>query len=208
MSDSHVRDLCRAPPWTRWIWLRIRDLLSLSFDRERIERAANMMSWSGSVVVGIAALTSGTTSIASTHANQGRPTNSQRDVAAVSSKTSRPDIERAAEKSPLGIAGIRLDHAPPEEANAAVLKFHMSNVGSTGLTDIVFEVSIVEEPRHEHVDTTRRVLAGPFVIRGKFVLDPGNTADCEILLRNMSPACRCAAKVRILSFRSTEESGL
>ena len=166
-----------------------------------------MMSWSRGVVVGIAALTSGTTSFASTHANHGRQANSQRDVAAVSSKALRPDIERAAEKSPLGITGVWIDHAPSEEENAAVLKFHMSNAGSTLLTNIVFEVSIVEEARHEHVDT-RRVLAGPFVIRGKFALDPGNTADYEILLRNMSPACRCAAKVRILSFRSIENSGL
>jgi hypothetical protein len=164
-----------------------------------------MSGWKG-IVVGIAALTWGMTSFASTHANQSRQANSQRDAAAVSSKALRPDIERATENSPLGITEIRLDHAPPEEANAAVLKFRMSNVSSTGVTDIVFEVSIVEEPRHEHVDT-RRVLAGPFKIRGKFVLDPGNSADCEILLLNMSPACRCAAKVRILSFRSIENSG-
>jgi hypothetical protein len=166
-----------------------------------------MMSSSRGVVVGIAVLTCGPTFFAITHANQRRQANSQRDAASVSSKALPPDIERDAEKSPLGIAEVWLDHAPPEEGNAAVLKFHMSNAGSTGLTDIVFEVSIVEEPRHEQVDT-RRVLAGPFVIRGKFVLDPGNTADCEILLRNMSPTCGCAAKVRILSFRSIENSGL
>ena len=83
----------------------------------------------------------------------------------------------------------------------------MSNVHSTRLTDIVFEVSIVEEPDHEHVHVARRVVGGPFVIRGKFVFDPGDTADCEILLRNMSATCRCAAKVRVLSFRSIDDSG-
>lgn len=83
----------------------------------------------------------------------------------------------------------------------------MSNGSSTTLADIVLEVSIVEERRRGHVDTPRRVLAGPFAIRGTTVLDPGYTADYEILLRNISATCRCAANVRVLSFRSIEGSG-
>ena len=39
------------------------------------------------------------------------------------------------------------------------------------------------------------------------VLDPGYTADYEILLRNISATCRCAANVRVLSFRSIGGSG-
>ena len=82
----------------------------------------------------------------------------------------------------------------------------MSNVGSSTLADIVFEVSIVEEPQQEHFEIARRVLAGPFTIRGKIVLDPGYTADCEILLRNISPTCKCAANVHVLSFRLIADS--
>ena len=120
----------------------------------------------------------------------------------------RPDIENPATVSPLAIAKVRLDPPPPEEKeNAAVLKFQMSNGGSSTLTNIVFEVVIVEEREREHPNTRNRVIAGPFAIRGKTVLDPGYTADCEILLRNILPTCRCAAKVRVLSFRSIGGSG-
>jgi hypothetical protein len=167
-----------------------------------------MISWWKSVVVGIGALTWGTTPFASTHEIHRGQLKSQRDTTTVPSAAIRPDIDRTAKGSPLGIAKVRLDPPPPgEKENSAVLKFQMSNVGSSTLTDIVFEVSIVEEPQHEHFDTARRVVAGPFAIRGKIVLDPGYTADCEILLRNMSPTCTCAAKVRVLSFRSIEDSG-
>ena len=166
-----------------------------------------MMSWRKSIVVGVVALPLGTTVFASTHGiHHERPT-PQQDATAVASKTRQPSIERSVEGSPVGIAGVRLGSSPPGDENAALLKFRMSNLHSTRLTDIVFEVSIVEEHDHEHADLTRRVVGGPFVIRGKFVLDPGDTADCEIRLRNMSPTCKCDAKVRVLSFRPIDNSG-
>lgn len=158
-------------------------------------------------MVGVVTLSWGTTVFASTHGIHHERSTPQQDATAVASKTRQRSIERSVEGSPVDIAAVRLGFPPPGEENAALLKFRMSNVHSTRLTDIVFEVSIVEEPHHEHVDITRRVVGGPFVIRGKFVLDPGDTADCEILLRNMSPTCRCAAKVRVLSFRSIDDSG-
>ena len=118
------------------------------------------------------------------------------------------DVETAAKVSPLEIAKVRLDSPRPWEIeNSAVLTFQMSNGSASTLTDILFEVAIVEEPQREHPDTPRRILAGPFAIRGKTVLDPGDTADFEILLRNISPTCRCAAKVRVLSYRSKGGSG-
>jgi hypothetical protein len=159
-------------------------------------------------VIGMVALAWGTTAFADTHEIHRGQLKSRRDATAVRSAPLRSDIEQRAKVSPLGIAEVRLDSPPPwEKENSAVLKFQMYNGSSGTLTDIVFEVSIVEELRRGHVDTPRRALAGPFAIRGAIVLDPGYTADCEILLRNMPPNCRCAAKVRVLSFRSIEDSG-
>lgn len=201
-------DLWRFPPEHDGLGSGFAIYSITSFDRERVRRVETMLSWRTSVVVGIGALTWGTTPFASTleiHRGQLKP---QRDATAVPSAAVRPDIDRTAKGSPLGIANVRLGPPPPgEKKNSAVLKFQMSNVGSSKLADIVFEISIVETPQHQHFDTVRRILAGPFAIRGKIVLSPGYTADCEILLRNMSPTCACAAKVRVLSFRSIEDSG-
>lgn len=161
------------------------------------------MSWRRRTAAGIVALTWSTTTFAGTHEMHRGQLKSQRDARAVPSTAVRPDIEEPAAASPLGIAKIRLDPPPPgEKENSAVLKFQMSNRGSNTLSDIVFEVVFVEERERDHPDAPDRLVAGPFRIRGKIVLDPGYTADCEILLRNISPACSCAANVRVLSFRS------
>ena len=165
------------------------------------------MSRRNSTVIGIVALAWGTTAFAATHEIRRGQVKPKPDATAVRADPIRPDIERPAKVSPLVIAKVRLDSPPAwDNENSAVLKFQMSNGSSSTLTDIVFEVAIVEAPQREHLDAPRRILAGPFAIRGKIVLDPGYTADCEILLRNMSPTCRCAAKVRVLSFRSIDDS--
>ena len=161
-----------------------------------------------STVVCIVILIWSATAFAATREiDRGQPT-SQWDVPAVPSALIRPDIEKLSKVSPLGIAKLRLDLPPPgEKENSAVLRFQMSNRGASTLTDIVFEVSIVDESQREHLDTPSRTVAGPFAIRGRMVLDPGYTADCEILLRNISQTCTCAANVRVLSFRSIGASG-
>jgi hypothetical protein len=165
------------------------------------------MSWRNSTVIGIVTLTWGMTAFAGTHEFHRGQLKSKRGAATVPSPPIRPDINKPA-TLPLGIAMVRLAPPPPgEKENSAVLKFQMSNGSSSPLTDIVFEVSIVEEPQHQHLDATSPVLAGPFAIRGKIVLDPGHTADYEILLRNISARCRCAANVRVLSFRSIGDAG-
>jgi hypothetical protein len=179
-----------------------------SFDRERLRPAVRTMSWRNSTVIGMVALAWRSIAFADTPELHRGQRQSQRDATAVSPAAVQLDIERPAKGSPLGIAKVRFDPPPPgEEDSSAVLKFQMSNGSSSTLTDIAVEVSIVEELRRGHLETPRRVLAGPFAIRGTIVLDPGYTADYEILLRNMSPTCRCAAKVRVLSFRSIEDLG-
>jgi hypothetical protein len=159
-------------------------------------------------VVGIVALTWGPIAFAGASEFHRGQLNSQRNARAVPPAVIRPDTERPGRVSSLEIAKVRLDPPPPgERENAAVLKFQMCNGGSSTLTDIVFEVAIVEGRERAHPNTPNRVLAGPFEIRGKTVLDPGDTADFEILLRSISPTCRCAAKVRVLSYRSKGGSG-
>jgi hypothetical protein len=181
---------------------------SRHFDRERLRPAVRTMSWRNSTVIGMVALAWGSTAFADPHELHRSQRQSQRDVTAVSPPAIQLDIERPATGFPLGIAKVRFDPPPPgEKDSSAVLKFQISNRSSSTLTDIVVEVSIVEELRRGHLDTRKRVLAGPFAIRGTIVLDAGYTADYEILLRNMSPTCRCAAKVRVVSFRSIEDLG-
>jgi hypothetical protein len=165
------------------------------------------MSWRKSTVISVAALAWSTTAFGGTHEVHRRQQKPRRDARVIPSASIRPGIEGTEKRSPVGIAKVRLDPPPPwEKENAAVLKFQMSNGSSSTLADIVFEVSIVEERRGQ-LETPRRVLAGPFAIRGTSVLDPGYTADYEILLRNISTPCGCAANVRVLSFRSIEGSG-
>ena len=160
------------------------------------------MIWRKSTVIGVVTLASGITAFAGTREFHRGQLKSKPDPVTVPSPPIRPDT-KTPRKLPLVIARVRLDPPPPgEKENSAVLKFQMSNRSSSTLTDIVFEVSIVEKPQDEHLDTPSEVLAGPFVIRGKMVLDPGYTADCEIFLRDISPACNCAANVRVRSFRS------
>jgi hypothetical protein len=164
------------------------------------------MSWRNGTVVGVIALAWNTTAFAHTHEVHREQLKSKSDATAP--PPIRPDIKKPATLPSLGITKIRLDPPEPgEQENSAVLKFQMSNESSSTLTDIVFEVSIVEDAQRGQLDTPRRLLAGPFAIRGKIVLDPGYTADCDILLRNISPMCRCAANVRVLSFRSIGDSG-
>ena len=167
------------------------------------------MTWRNSTVVGIVTLIWGTTAFAGMDEISRGQLKSKGDAIPVRSAPIRPNIEKPAKLSAIRIAKIRVESPPPGEndENSAVLKFQISNTSSSTLTDIVFEVSILEEPQREDLDMARRILAGPFAIRGKIVLDAGYTADCEILLRNMSPTCECVADVRVLSFRSFGHSG-
>lgn len=173
-----------------------------------VRRAVRMMSCRNGTVVGIVALAWSTTAFAGTHECHRDQRKSQRDATAVPPAAIGPRIKGTAKGSSLRIARVRLDPPPPgEKENSAVLKFQLSNGISTTLADIVLEVSIVEELWPGHMDKPRRILAGPFTIRGTIVLDPGHTADYEIFLRNISATCRCAANVRVLSFRPIEDSG-
>jgi hypothetical protein len=166
------------------------------------------MSWRTSTVVGIVAMTWSMPAFGGTKEVHFGQLKSKPETTTVRSAPTRPGVEKPAKLPPISIAKVRLDPAPPgEKKNSAVLKFQVSNESSNTLTDIVFEISIVEELQREHLDTPSRVLAGPFEVRGTIVLDPGYTADCEVLLRNVSSECSCGANVRVLSVRALPDSG-
>lgn len=120
-------------------------------------------------------------------------------------------IARAKAESPLKIENARLDAAPPPlTATATVLKFDVVNNSPTQVTDVVLEVSIVERPApDERVNEgnseqrhTAHVVVGPFIIRGRVIIEAGYTLEYEVLLRNFTPGCSCVAKIDVLSVRA------
>ena len=107
---------------------------------------------------------------------------------------------------PVRIANVRLEPAPPLEASPSVtLKFAIANEGSTSVSDIILKIAIVEKPKSEHPEPARRILVGPFTIRGDVVLRAGYTMNYEMLMRNLSSECSCLAIVDVLSARALPE---
>ncbi len=101
---------------------------------------------------------------------------------------------------PLSIGNVQLRSAPDIDATpSAFIMFEVTNEGWQSVTDIVVEISIVEKSHRP--DATRKVLVGPFTIRGKVTLDPGNALSYEMRLRNLSSDCNCLGTARIVSSR-------
>jgi hypothetical protein len=122
---------------------------------------------------------------------------------------SRLDLKPTPERSPLRVAHVRLEPAPAMKTLPfSVLKFDLFNVSSNRLTDVVLEISIVEKPDPDQVLGSRRVLVGPFTVRGSVVLESGYSINYEMLLRNFSSDCSCVANVDVLSVRSLPDSGV
>ena len=87
------------------------------------------------------------------------------------------------------------------------MKFELSNQSSATISNVLFAVSILKDDRVTGGRTPMRLLAGPFAVRVKATLDPGHTAEYEMLLRHLAPTCECVARVRVLSFRSSGDTG-
>jgi hypothetical protein len=120
----------------------------------------------------------------------------------------RFDLRASAEASSLKIEHVRLEPPPPTEAlPSSVLKFDVLNESSSRLTDLLLEVSIVEQPPLADSPRRRRVLVGPFTIQADVVLESGYTINYEMLLRNFSSDCDCLATVEAVSARSIPDSG-
>jgi hypothetical protein len=119
-----------------------------------------------------------------------------------------PFAEGNVNAAPLTITNVRLESSPAaEKAPSAILKFHAFNASPHPLTEIIFDIRILERFGRNDFTAPSPILAGPFTIRGNIVLDPRYTADFEMVLRNLSPACGCEPRVRVVSVRSLPRSG-
>jgi hypothetical protein len=157
-----------------------------------------------SAVIGIVALTCGVPRVVATDDVE-RGQTRVRDVSTLST-SGRADIEMGVTQSALKIGKIRLESTPRDETSA-VLRFDMSNAGSHTVTNIVFEISLIEDLSRGRTGVPERVVVGPFTIEARFDLEPADTAEYEALLRNLPPACRCAPRIRVLAVRFFADSG-
>jgi hypothetical protein len=136
-----------------------------------------------------------------------RPSKGSNNAVPGPSVSTHPDPGVTHEGLPVSIANVRLEPASPLEASPSMtLKFAIANEGSTSVSDIILKIAIVEKPKSEHPEPARRVLVGPFTIRGgDVVLRAGYTMNYEMLMRNLSSECSCLAIVDVLSARTLPE---
>ena len=166
-----------------------------SFDRERVRPAVRTMSWRNSTVIGIVALAWGTTAFADTHEIHRGQLKSKRDATAVSSAAFDLTSKNLQRCLPRDCEGSARPSSTGEKENSAVLKFQMSNGSSSTLTDIVFEVSIVEE-----------LGAGTWIRRGGF--SPvrsryeGRLSSTQATRRLRDPPAQHLADVQVCRERS------
>jgi len=108
-----------------------------------------------------------------------------------------------ATRLPLRVQRVRLEPAPPISASpGTVLKFDLFNASVNRLADPLVQIAIVENAEPFAI---RRILVGPFTIRGEVVLEAGYILNYEMLLRNFSSDCHCVPNVEVVSVRSLLE---
>lgn len=106
----------------------------------------------------------------------------------------------------LRVENVRLEApVPAETVPSSLLKFDVFNGGSTPLTDLILEISILEKSAAKA--SAGRALVRPFQIRGSIVLQVGYTINYEMLLRNLSSDCRCVANIDVVSVQWLPEAG-
>ena len=106
----------------------------------------------------------------------------------------------------LRVEKVRLEvPVTAETSPSTLLKFDVFNGGSTPLTDLILEISILEKPALNEL--SGKALVRPFKIRGHVVLQAGYTVNYEMLLRNLSSDCRCIATVDVVSVQWLPQAG-
>jgi hypothetical protein len=106
----------------------------------------------------------------------------------------------------LRVENVRLEApVPAETLPSTVLKFDVFNGGSTPVTNLILEISILEKPALNELPG--KALVRPFKIRGNVVLQAGYTINYEMLLRNLSSDCRCIANVDVVSVHWLTDAG-
>jgi hypothetical protein len=87
-------------------------------------------------------------------------------------------------------------------APATVLKFDLLNASVHRLATPLLQIAIIEKTEPF---APRRILVGPFTIRGEVVLEASYILSYEMVLRNFSSDCNCVANVDVVSVRSLLE---
>jgi hypothetical protein len=111
-------------------------------------------------------------------------------------------VDRPASPPGIKIKQVRLE--PPDQGDTsttAVLRFDAVNDSSDRLTDLVLEISIVGKPSRNGA-ATPRVIARPFTVQEKRIIEPGYSLQYEIVLKNVSSDCDCRTSVQVRSARS------
>jgi len=104
----------------------------------------------------------------------------------------------------LSINDVRLEK-PRSDAltrSLLLLKFNLLNESESPVADLLIEVAIVEKSSEPDDQTLTRAVAGPFTVQGHVIVEPGDALQFEMLFRNVSPECACAATVRVVSARA------
>jgi hypothetical protein len=94
---------------------------------------------------------------------------------------------------------VRLIAAPPiEDLPSALMRFDVQNQGVRPVLDVDVRLILLATSSQNQVPVSPQVLAGPFTIRTKRLLMPGERFDYEIRLRNLTSDCDCLAKVDVV----------
>lgn len=101
---------------------------------------------------------------------------------------------------------VRLEPAPPIQGSpSALVRFDVHNQGSRDVADIDVKVFLLATSSEDHAPVSPTVLAGPFTIRTKRALTPGDRFDYEVRLRNLTSDCDCFASVDVVGARFVPE---
>jgi hypothetical protein len=101
---------------------------------------------------------------------------------------------------------VRLSPALPiGDLPSAVMRFDVQNRGSREVMDIDVKVVLVAASLDDRAPRSPMVLAGPFTVRTRRALMPGERFDYEIRLRNLTSECDCLAKVDVIGAHFTSE---
>ena len=137
-----------------------------------------------------------------------RPSTVTGNISPIRSVPSPSIPNSPSEVLPLKVQNVRFEAAPaPETSHSATLKFDMFNDGSSSLTDIVLEVSVLKKPEPKKPNASQQVLVHPFTIREKVVLQPGFSMNYEVRFRNISADSDYLAQVTVVSVRPVVDPG-
>jgi hypothetical protein len=99
----------------------------------------------------------------------------------------------------VSIKDVRLERDPATEPSSRIVRFEVTNQSSRPLADLVLQIALVERVARS---PTRRLVAGPFDVRGKVVLGAQQSLSYAMEFRNVPSDCDCAAAVDVLSLRT------